>query len=29
MKSLKVYGENAKLSHNTKNVPEDMESKIL
>lgn len=29
MQSLKVYGDNAKLSRNTKNVLEDMELKIL
>lgn len=29
MQSLKVYGDNAKLSFNTKNVLEDMESKIV
>jgi len=29
MQPLKVYGDNAKLSSNTKNVQEDIESKIL
>ena len=29
MQSLKVYGDNAKLSCNTKNILEDIEPKIL